>query len=122
VGLAEAAADAGIVAAAAAGCCSAASPLTTCTPIWHPPVPRTAEARHAPVCPPCREKQAALAAEEARRKAAVRASAAKFCSDIGGQLGEKEAARVAALREKRAELVAMMADLEVGGGGGDGVG
>ena len=47
----------------------------------------------------------------------MRASAAKFCSDIGGQLGEKEAARVAALREKRAELVAMMADLEVGGVG-----
>lgn len=60
-----------------------------------------------------REKQAALAAEEARRKAAAKAASAKFRADVAGQLGEKEAARLAELQAKRAELVAMMADLEV---------
>lgn len=59
------------------------------------------------------EKQAALVAEEERRKAAQRAAAAKFRADIGGQLGEKEAAKLAALKAKREELVALMADLEV---------
>ncbi|KAL4421469.1 hypothetical protein ABPG75_010760 [Micractinium tetrahymenae] len=59
------------------------------------------------------EKQAALAAEEERRKAAQRAAAARFRADIGGQLAEKEAARLAELRAKREELVALMADLEV---------
>lgn len=73
----------------------------------------------APTPPNCasREKQAALAAEEARRKAAAAASAAKFRADVAGQLGEKEAARLAELQGKRAELVALMADLEVGGWG-----
>lgn len=59
------------------------------------------------------EKQAALAAEEERRKAAQRAAAAKFRADISGQLGEKEAARLAELKAKREELVGLMADLEV---------
>lgn len=67
---------------------------------------------------PCRhrEKQAALAAEEARRKEAARAAAAKLRADVAGQLEEKGAARLAGLQEKRRELEAMMADLEVGAG------
>lgn len=72
--------------------------------------------------PPHREKQAALVAEEERRKAAQRAAAAKFRADIGGQLGEKEAAKLAALKAKREELVALMADLEVRQGPGARVG
>lgn len=51
--------------------------------------------------------------QEAARKAAAAAAAARFRADVAGQLEEKEAARLAGLKEKRAELVRMMADLEV---------
>ncbi|KAI7839562.1 hypothetical protein COHA_006689 [Chlorella ohadii] len=60
-----------------------------------------------------REKQEALAKEEAARKAAAAASAARFRADVAGQLEEKEAAKLAGLKEKREELVRMMAELEV---------
>lgn len=51
--------------------------------------------------------------QEAARKAAAAAAAARFRADVAGQLEEKEAARLAGLKEKREELVRMMADLEV---------
>ena len=63
-----------------------------------------------------REKQAALAAEEARRKAAMAARAQKFRADVAGQLAEKEAAKLAELEGRRRELEAAMAELEVGAG------
>lgn len=54
-----------------------------------------------------------LPPQEAARKAAAAAAAARFRAGVAGQLEEKEAARLAVLKEKRAELVRMMADLEV---------
>lgn len=60
-----------------------------------------------------REKQAALAAEEARRKARAAEAAAKLRADIGEQRSQREAARLQELQEKRRELVALMANLEV---------
>ena len=60
--------------------------------------------------------------QEAARKAAAAAAAARFRADVAGQLGEKEAARVAGLREKREELVCMMAELEASPAGGWGPG
>lgn len=62
---------------------------------------------------PGREKQAALAAEEARRKAAHREAAARFRADVAQQLSEKEAARLGELQAKRRELEAAMRELEV---------
>ncbi|EFN54646.1 hypothetical protein CHLNCDRAFT_135206 [Chlorella variabilis] len=59
------------------------------------------------------EKQAALAAEEARRKARAAEAAAKLRADIGEQRSQREAARLQELQEKRRELVALMANLEV---------
>ena len=51
-------------------------------PACDPPLPTLAILR-------CREKQAALAAEDERRKAAQTAAAARFRADISGQLSEK---------------------------------
>lgn len=63
--------------------------------------------------PAHREKQAALAAEDARRKAAVAQRAQKFKADVAGQLQEKEQARLQQLEDQRRELVQAMEELEV---------
>jgi hypothetical protein len=60
-----------------------------------------------------REKQAALDAEEARRKNVATDAAVRLRKDIGEQCGAREAERVAELQQKRRDLEKVMADLEV---------
>ncbi|KAL4855653.1 hypothetical protein ACK3TF_003744 [Chlorella vulgaris] len=59
------------------------------------------------------EKQAALDAEEARRKNVATDAAVRLRKDIGEQCGAREAERVAELQQKRRDLEKVMADLEV---------
>ncbi|KAI3423837.1 hypothetical protein D9Q98_009673 [Chlorella vulgaris] len=59
------------------------------------------------------EKQAALDAEEARRKNVATDAAVRLRKDIGEQCGAREAERVAELQQKRWDLEKVMADLEV---------
>ncbi len=61
----------------------------------------------------CREKQAALAADEARRKAAVAERTQKFKEDVTAQMQHKERERLAQLQRQREELVKSMEVLEV---------